>query len=144
MRKHISTILAALVLAPVITLSQGHPPVGPGGGGSGGGGTPGGADTSVQYNNGGAFGGFGTWNGSTLTVPGLMYPSIVPGAQAEYLAYLDGSGTTLHDQSGNGYDCTFAGTTGTRPLGINAAETELPSRVFGGQCRWPDLSGWSV
>lgn len=33
---------------------------------------PGGADTSVQYNNGGAFGGFGTWDGSLLTVPGSV------------------------------------------------------------------------
>jgi hypothetical protein len=40
--------------------------------GSGGGGTPGGADGSVQYNNAGAFGGFGGWDGSTLTVPGAV------------------------------------------------------------------------
>lgn len=33
---------------------------------SGGGGTPGGAANSVQYNNAGAFGGFGSWNGTTL------------------------------------------------------------------------------
>ena len=36
-------------------------------------GTPGGADTSIQFNNGGAFGGFGTWNGTTFNVPsGLL------------------------------------------------------------------------
>lgn len=33
---------------------------------SGGGGTPGGAANSVQFNNAGAFGGFGSWNGSVL------------------------------------------------------------------------------
>lgn len=38
--------------------------------GSGGGGTPGGALTSIQYNNAGAFGGFGTWDGSIFTVGG--------------------------------------------------------------------------
>lgn len=31
--------------------------------------TPGGADTSIQYNNGGSFGGFGTYDGSLLTIP---------------------------------------------------------------------------
>jgi hypothetical protein len=37
--------------------------------GAGGGGAPGGATTSIQYNNAGAFGGFGTWNGTTLALP---------------------------------------------------------------------------
>lgn len=37
---------------------------------AGGGGTPGGANGSVQFNNSGAFGGFGSWDGSVnLTVP---------------------------------------------------------------------------
>ena len=36
--------------------------------GCGGGGTPGGADTSIQFNDGGAFGGFGTWDGEQLAV----------------------------------------------------------------------------
>jgi len=35
----------------------------------GGSGTPGGADTSVQFNDGGAFGGFGSWDGSSLAIP---------------------------------------------------------------------------
>lgn len=41
-------------------------------GGGGGGGTPGGANGSVQFNNGGAFGGFGNYNSGTsvLTLPG--------------------------------------------------------------------------
>lgn len=43
-----------------------------GGSGGGGGGTPGGANTSVQFNNGGSFGGFGTWDGTTLSVPGTV------------------------------------------------------------------------
>ncbi len=34
------------------------------------GGTPGGSTTQIQYNNAGAFGGFGTWNGSTMAIPG--------------------------------------------------------------------------
>jgi hypothetical protein len=37
--------------------------------GCGGGGTPGGSSGSVQYNNGGTFGGFGSWDGSTFTIP---------------------------------------------------------------------------
>lgn len=31
---------------------------------------PGGADTQIQFNNAGSFGGFGSWDGSTLTLPG--------------------------------------------------------------------------
>jgi hypothetical protein len=31
---------------------------------------PGGATGAIQYNNGGVFGGFGSWNGSALTIPG--------------------------------------------------------------------------
>ena len=34
--------------------------------------TPGGANGDIQYNNSGSFGGFGDWNGSTLTVGGNM------------------------------------------------------------------------
>jgi hypothetical protein len=43
---------------------------------------PGGADTSVQFNDGGAFGGFGTWDGSTLTVPGSLEVEDVASFQA--------------------------------------------------------------
>ncbi len=41
-----------------------------GSGGSGGGGStsPGGVNQNVQFNNSGAFGGFGVWNGSQLTI----------------------------------------------------------------------------
>jgi hypothetical protein len=40
--------------------------------GGGGGGTPGGAANSIQYNNAGAFGGFGSWDGSEFILPGLL------------------------------------------------------------------------
>jgi len=40
----------------------------------GGGGTPGGSSGQVQYNNAGAFGGFGSWNGTLLSVPSLTVP----------------------------------------------------------------------
>lgn len=45
------------------------------GGGGGGGGTPGGANTSVQFNNGGAFGGFGLWDGTTFSLEGGFRPT---------------------------------------------------------------------
>lgn len=35
----------------------------------GGGGSPGGSNGQLQFNNSGAFGGFGSWNGSLMTVP---------------------------------------------------------------------------
>lgn len=37
-----------------------------------GSGTPGGNSGSIQYNNGGAFGGFGNWNGSTVSITGAI------------------------------------------------------------------------
>lgn len=40
--------------------------------GGGGGGTPGGLDTSIQYNNGGAFDGFGSWDGTNFLLPGFL------------------------------------------------------------------------
>lgn len=43
-----------------------------GGGGGGGGGTPGGAANSIQYNSGGTFAGFGSWDGTELLVPGIL------------------------------------------------------------------------
>lgn len=36
------------------------------------GGTPGGSSGAIQYNNGGAFGGFGSWNGSTMSLTGAI------------------------------------------------------------------------
>lgn len=41
----------------------------------GGGGTPGGSSGDVQFNNAGAFGGFGDWNGTTLTVDAAITSS---------------------------------------------------------------------
>lgn len=40
---------------------------------AGGGGTPGGSDGDIQYNNSGAFGGFGDWDGTRMTVTGVSY-----------------------------------------------------------------------
>lgn len=69
MKNHFKPLLFALLYAASIGLTA-QIVVGPGSGGSGGGGTttPGGADTSIQFNDGGAFGGFGTWNGTTFNV----------------------------------------------------------------------------
>jgi hypothetical protein len=39
------------------------------------GGTPGGTSGAVQFNNGGAFGGFGSWDGSTLAAPRVAAPA---------------------------------------------------------------------
>ncbi len=47
---------------------------------AGGSGSPGGSANSVQYNDNGAFGGFGSWDGSTLTVGGLAATADVSGA----------------------------------------------------------------
>lgn len=61
--------------------------------GGGGGGTPGGANTSIQFNDGGVFNGFGTWDGSTMTVPGSLISSAAVGANGSSELGLS-SGTT--------------------------------------------------
>lgn len=40
--------------------------------GGGGGGTPGGSANSIQYNNAGAFGGFGSWDGTNFLLQGFL------------------------------------------------------------------------
>ena len=45
---------------------------------------------------------------ATSWAENLLGAALYPGYQALYLPYMDGSGTVLHDQSGNHYDMTFA------------------------------------
>lgn len=62
----VAVVCQLLVSAPIFSQITG------GGSGSGGGATPGGDPGTIQFNNAGAFGGFGSWDGSLLTVPGLI------------------------------------------------------------------------
>jgi hypothetical protein len=91
---------------------------------TGGGGSPGGSSGTVQYNNSGAFGGFGSWDGSTLTVPGdlitngtgnvsiggRLYFGAIPTGPTIYSSngsdLVTGSGNILDDSAGN---AQFAG-----------------------------------
>lgn len=71
----------------------------------GGGGTPGGSSGAIQYNNAGAFGGFGSWNGSTLTVGGALSASsgsYSGPVNAEYFGMTDSGGDfwTMNVSSG--------------------------------------------
>ena len=104
-------IAALLMLSLVaINLAQTHT----GGGGTSGGGTPGGAVNSVQYNNGGAFGGFGTWNGSTFAIPnaasnGILFSNAngrVTGSGGGYLNF-DGNGSPSLTASGTNQNITL-------------------------------------
>lgn len=49
----------------------------------GGGGTPGGATGDIQYNNAGAFGGFGDWDGTRMTVDGIINSTLATGGVLE-------------------------------------------------------------
>ena len=42
-----------------------------------GGGVPGGSNQDIQFNNAGAFGGFGSWDGDTLTIPGSQATIVI-------------------------------------------------------------------
>jgi hypothetical protein len=50
-------------------------------GSGGGGGTPGGSTGAVQYNNAGAFGGFGSWDGTTFIPPKISCPGVGAGSE---------------------------------------------------------------
>ena len=94
------TILATLLtLALVLTHGSGTSAQ-QSGGGTGGGGTPttpGGASTSVQFNNAGAFGGFGTWDGSLLTIGNSTISSggTVGGQSADFATNVHAQGFQL-------------------------------------------------
>lgn len=65
----------------------------PSGGGSG---TPGGSDTQVQFNNAGAFGGFGSWDGTTLRAGSLAAGSKVGNPSAAFPASLQTTANDYH------------------------------------------------
>src|SRR5580700_2916783 len=63
--------------------------------------------------------------------------------QALYLPYLDGSGTTLHDQSGNSYNCTL-GSGNAAPAWSGPALVFTPNPTTGTQyvtCPYQALDG---
>lgn len=68
-------------------------------GGGGGGGAPGGAVGSVQWNNAGAFDGFGNWDGSAvLTIPSLTLTAnlTLPASSSTTGRIIQGVNTLLH------------------------------------------------
>jgi hypothetical protein len=71
---------------------------------TGGGGTPGGANTELQFNNNGAFGGISTvtWNGANLSLGNIANIKITGGTNAQVLQ-TDGTGNlSWTNQSGGG------------------------------------------
>ncbi len=71
----ISGTTITYVVAPDISLSGDHYAFYGVGVAGGGGGTPGGTTTQIQYNNAGAFGGFGAWDGTNIRNIGGIYSS---------------------------------------------------------------------
>lgn len=76
---------------------------------AGGGGTPGGANTSVQFNDGGAFGGFGTWDGSELEIPASQAAIILDETDGGGSTFLRLTSTTTAD---SGIQIEFDSSTG--------------------------------
>ena len=64
----------------------------------GGGGTPGGSNTNVQYNNAGAFGGFGAWDGTNFSF-GSMYLNGDGSIGSGSLQVVIGTGAVGHTES---------------------------------------------
>ena len=72
----------------------------------GGGGTPGGSSGSVQYNNSGAFGGFGSWDGTNLSFGSL---------------HLNGDGSIGNGASASSYSSTALGDGATATGNVSTA-----------------------
>ena len=66
--------------------------------GGGGGGTPGGSTTNIQYNNAGAFGGFGAWDGTNFSF-GSMYLNGDGSIGSGSLQAVIGTGAVGHTES---------------------------------------------
>jgi hypothetical protein len=112
--------------------------------GAGGGGAPGGATTSIQYNNAGAFGGFGTWNGTTLAMPANTHISS-PGTGSNSEQFGAGASSAGANSLGLGYNAaangpglaigstTVVATTHTNSiaLGISASTTAANQLMIG-------------
>lgn len=64
---------------------------------SGGGGTPGGSNGQIQYNNAGAFGGFGSWNGTLFNVGGQILSTLLRGqySNAAGSAFINPDGSAV-------------------------------------------------
>lgn len=91
--------------------------------GGGGGGSPGGASGTVQYNNAGSFGGFGSWNGSLFNVGGDLTASHLVGQYSNALgsAYINPDGSAVF--GGGGAIITNTGSiTGSNLSGTNTGD----------------------
>lgn len=79
---------------------------------SGGGGTPGGDPTSVQFNDSGAFGGFGSWDGTTLTIPSTGIYQEVVGLGGTSTGGVPGPGIEVGNGIGIGLQMSLPSLTG--------------------------------
>lgn len=93
-----------------------------------GGGTPGGSSGAVQYNNSGSFGGFGSWDGSDLTVASIIDSALT----ASKPVFTDGSkrltssGTVPLNQGGTGQTTKAAAFDALSPM------TTAGDLIYGG------------
>jgi hypothetical protein len=86
--------------------------------GGGGGGTPGGSSGDIQYNNAGAFGGFGDWSGTALSIPGNVLLTAGTGGAAALLDFGLGYGSpNIYYYNG--------GAGGRYGVGIGSAELQF-------------------
>ena len=93
---------------------------------SGGSGTPGGANTELQYNNNGAFGGISTvtWNGSNISLGAIGNVKITGGSN-NYILATDGTGNLSFSTKTNNL------TIGTRTVSVNIPITDYTMNVQG-------------
>jgi len=94
--------------------------------GGGGGGTPGGANTQLQFNNDGAFGGISTvtWNGSNISL-GAVGNVKITGGSNNYILATDGTGNLSFSAKTNNL------TIGTRTVSVNIPITDYTMNVQG-------------
>jgi trimeric autotransporter adhesin len=84
--------------------------------------TPGGSNGSIQYNNSGALGGFGNWDGSTMTVAGSG--TFAPSATVPYALTVTGT-------AGGGSIASFGNSFGNGVFGFDASGYYLQPATSG-------------
>lgn len=108
----------------------------------GGIGSPGGSDTEIQFNESGAFGGFGSWDGTTAVIPGNITASLNGDTGNLYYGGLEFSGLAGFEAMG-GYEF-YVGVINVLALDLNVDG----SANFGGNSTWfsfvPQVDGLSI
>jgi len=108
-------------------------------------GTPGGANESIQFNDGGVFGGFGSWDGTTLTDTGNLHVSGTTTLDDGAIT-TDGSGNLIVNSLGSVMSAFGIGELGDAQFGTNSVGFSVTPDNDGSSSRliWSNSGSWQI